>query len=138
MPRFDKLEFNEPQKTPAEAEQLQQANLDETYWMKQADENRRIGLYESALKYYSRALEKDRSLVEGWVGQVQMLVFLDELPEAELWGRKALELFPSQAELLAGRAQAFCRMGDIKRAYESLRRGLSAERPIGIPLDSPR
>ena len=48
-------------------------------------------------------------LVAGWVGQVQMLVQLQEYPEADLWSRKGLELFPNNGELLAGRAQAFCR-----------------------------
>ena len=53
----------------------------------------------------------------GWVGQVQMLVQLEEYPEAELWSRKGLELFPTNGELMAGRAQAFCRMGDMKQAH---------------------
>ena len=85
--------------------------------MNKADQSRRAGLYENALKYYSRALELDRSLVAGWVGQVQMLVQLEEYPEAELWSRKGLELFPNNGELMAGRAQAFCRMGDMKQAH---------------------
>jgi tetratricopeptide (TPR) repeat protein len=69
------------------------------------------------LQYYSRGLELDRALVAGWVGQVQMLVQLKEFPEADLWSRKALELFPNNGELMAGRAQAFCRMGDMKQAH---------------------
>jgi Tfp pilus assembly protein PilF len=62
-------------------------------------------------------LEQDRSLVAGWLGQVQMLIFLGEPNEAELWSRKALELFPSNGDLMAGRAQAFCRMGDSREAH---------------------
>ncbi|MEN6458787.1 MAG: tetratricopeptide repeat protein [Thermoguttaceae bacterium] len=85
--------------------------------MNKADESRRIGLYENALKFYSRALELERSLVGGWLGQVQMLIQLEEYPEAELWSRKGLELFPNNGELLAARAQVFCRMGDIKQAH---------------------
>ena len=90
---------------------------DAGYWMNKADESRRGGLYEAALQYYSRGLELDRSLVAGWVGQVQMLVQLQEYPEADLWSRKGLELFPNNGELMAGRAQAFCRMGDMKQAH---------------------
>lgn len=119
MARFDKLEFNTPQKPDVDPEEIKRDDLDENYWINKATDNRRAGLYENALKYYSRALEKNRLLVEGWVGQIQMLVFLDELPEAELWGRKALELFPSNGELLSGRAQAFCRIGNIEQAYEN-------------------
>jgi tetratricopeptide (TPR) repeat protein len=89
---------------------------DERYWLRLADENRRQGLYENSLRLYSRALEQDKSLVEGWVGQVQMLILLDEYPEAEMWGRKALELFRNHPDLLAGRAQALCRSGDRSKA----------------------
>lgn len=120
MTRFEKLEFNDgqgkkPDATPSAPKPARPLDVD---WMARADEQRRAGLYENALKYYSRALEQDRSQVAGWLGQVQMLVQLDECPEAELWARKALELFPSNGDLMAGRAQALCRMKDLKRAHE--------------------
>jgi tetratricopeptide (TPR) repeat protein len=87
--------------------------------LKLAGDERRCGLFENALKYYSRALELDKSLVAGWVGQVQMLINLGEYPEAELWARKALELFRNNPDLLAGRAQALCRTGDLGSAQAS-------------------
>lgn len=118
MPRFDKLEFNKPPEPPSPDTADDRATREKPDWIARADASRRAGLYENALKLYSRALEEDRSLVGGWLGQVQMLVFLDELPEAELWSRKALELFPSHGDLMAGRAQAYCRMGNTKLAYE--------------------
>ncbi|HEV8293470.1 MAG TPA: tetratricopeptide repeat protein, partial [Tepidisphaeraceae bacterium] len=118
MRRFDRLEFEKPQETHAAAQTKprQQTDHDDHHWMNLADENRRLGLYESSLKYYSRALEVDKSLVAAWVGQVQMLIMLGEYPEAELWSRKALELFKNNAELMAARAQALCRTGDLKEA----------------------
>jgi tetratricopeptide (TPR) repeat protein len=117
MARFDKLEFN-PRRQPApEPEEPKAAVTDAGHWMSEADRFRRVGLYEGALRYYSRALELDRSLVAGWIGQVQMLVQLDEHPEAELWSRKGLELFPNNGELMAGRAQAFCRMKARKQSH---------------------
>jgi tetratricopeptide (TPR) repeat protein len=117
MARFDKLEFNiRKQPTPV-ADEANPLARDTSHWMNKADESRRAGLYENALKFYSRGLELDHSLVTGWVGQVQMLVQLDEFPEAELWSRKGLELFPTNGELMAGRAQAFCRMSDLKQAH---------------------
>src|SRR5262249_52221032 len=117
MARFDHLEFeHEPEQSLDQ--QLAPTNRDEKHWLKQAEEERRQGLYENALRYYSRGLEIDRSLIRAWVGQVQMLVFLAEYPEAELWSRKALELFHNNSELLAARAQAYCRMGDRKKAQE--------------------
>lgn len=84
--------------------------------LEQAIEQRRCGNYENALRLYSRALEEDKSLVSGWLGQVQMLILLEESVEAELWSRKALELFPGNGDLLAGRAQAFRRLGDKGQA----------------------
>lgn len=114
MPRFDRLELGTdksrrggPPKRP---------NIDEWHWLRQADAERRRGQYEAALRNYSRALEIDKSAIAGWVGQVQMLVLLKEAPEADLWSRKALELFPGNGELLAARAQAVCRQADLQSA----------------------
>ena len=116
MARFDKLEFGGPERQGDPGETAP-GEMDEAYWMKKADEDRRRGLYENALKYYSRALEEDKSLVDGWLGQVQMLIQLGEAQEAEVWSRKSLELFPSNGDLMAGRAQACCRMGDSRQAH---------------------
>jgi tetratricopeptide (TPR) repeat protein len=127
MPRFDKLEFDDkgdkPATPPPESStpepDAKTGPLESVDWLKRADQKRRIGEYESALRFYSRALEDDRSLVDGWLGQIQMLVLLDELPEAELWARKASELFPAQGDLFAARAQAIIRLGDMKRSHEA-------------------
>jgi tetratricopeptide (TPR) repeat protein len=122
MTRFDHLEFEEPQSQqsrPAQQVRQREPDHDQQYWLASASEERRNGLFESALRDYSRALELDKSLVAGWVGQVQMLIALDEYPEAELWARKALELFRNNADLLAGRTQALTRMGDMKAAQAS-------------------
>jgi tetratricopeptide (TPR) repeat protein len=118
MARFDKLEFDDVQghgEMPGEITDPNRADID---WMQQADQHRRYGLHENALKFYSRALESDRMVVGGWLGQVQMLVQLAEYPEAELWSRKALELFPGHGDLMAARGQALCRQGSMKLAHE--------------------
>src|SRR3972149_3812291 len=119
MTRFNKLEFDDEQPPGGDAEPGAAVRRDDIDWMKRADQHRRGGLYENALKFYSRALELDRARIDGWLGQGQMLGGLGEYPEAELWARKALELFPSHGDLMAGRAQALCRLGDSPRAYES-------------------
>ena len=103
------------QKTSPASEQLAELH-DARHWMQRADQSRRAGEFEDALRYYSRAVELDRQLVAGWVGQVRMLVALEEYTEAELWARKALELFRNHADLHAARAQALCRNGDLKSA----------------------
>jgi len=115
MGRFDKLELKS---TEAGAEQVQQHRTarNDPAWKEQAVEERRSGHYENALRMYSRALEDDKSQVDCWLGQVQMLVMLDEAVEADLWSRKALELFPGNGDLMAGRAQAMRRTGDTPQA----------------------
>jgi tetratricopeptide (TPR) repeat protein len=122
MSRFGRLEFDDHSSRRSSADVVnahKQVDADERHWVRQADNERREGLYENALRFYSRALELDRSLVEGWVGQVQMLLALGEYPEARVWATKALELFRNNADLLAGRAQALCRAGDMAAAQAS-------------------
>jgi tetratricopeptide (TPR) repeat protein len=117
--RFERLELEESKRTETSpVQQLSTASetRDSAYWLRLADQNRRQGLFEEALRLYSRAVELDRSMVVGWVGQVRMLIALEEFPEAELWARKALELFRNQADLAAGRAQALCRNGELQQA----------------------
>jgi tetratricopeptide (TPR) repeat protein len=100
-----------------DANELDAADVrDDRHWLKLADQNRRAGAFEESLRHYSRAVEVNRSCVTAWVGQVQMLVALGEYPEAELWARKALELFRNHSELQAARAQALCRQGDLRQA----------------------
>jgi tetratricopeptide (TPR) repeat protein len=119
MPRFDRLELDlQPGDGPDELALPAAEEPDETQWLRKADAERRRGLCENALRYYSRALERDKSLIAGWLGQVQMLIQLGEATEAELWARKALELFRGQGDLMAGRAQALIRIGDRKQALE--------------------
>lgn len=118
MQRFSRLELNDAEQRSEQKTEAAPLH-DEKHWLDAARSERQNGLYEAALRYYSRALEANRSLVAGWVGQVQMLVALGEYKEADLWSRKALELFRNNAELLAGRAQAQCRAGDQKNALAS-------------------
>ncbi|QDT97144.1 tetratricopeptide repeat protein [Gimesia aquarii] len=114
--RFDKLEFDS---TPEESGREDSAPIEKdfSHWVREADHNRRIGQYENALRYYSRALEEDKTHVMAWVGQVQMLVLLCEYPQAKMWSQKALELFPNNPDLLSGQSQAECRLGNIKAAH---------------------
>jgi tetratricopeptide (TPR) repeat protein len=114
--RFKLLEIEAQQPQAASISSQQLEDRDAGYWMRMAERERRDGNYENALRNYSRALELDRAVVPGWLGQVQMLVLLGEFPEAELWARKALELFKNHPGLLSGRAQALCRMHDLKQA----------------------
>lgn len=117
MARFDKLEFDDDEPlSPGNAGGPEAAQeKDEHHWLAQAEHQRSIGLHENALRFYSRALELNRTLVPAWVAQVQMLVQLREYPQASTWSQKALELFPNHADLLAAQAQAQGRMGDVRK-----------------------
>ena len=118
MKRFDRLEFDTPQERPVAPGTSQEELHDEHHWLKLADRERRDGYFENALRYYSRALEINKSLITGWLGQVQMLVFLMENKEAELWARKALEIFRKNGDLTAGRAHALVRLGQLTEATQ--------------------
>ncbi len=113
MPRFDRLEL---EATQAKAAPKSAASQDERHWLKEADRQRRNGQYENALRCYSRSLEHDKNSPLAWLGQVQMLIQLDESPEADTWCRKSLELFPGNGDLLAARSQSLCRQGNAREA----------------------
>lgn len=84
------------------------------------------GEYEQALRYYTRVLELDRKHVPAWVGQVQMLIELNELREADLWADKSLELFRENGDLLSAKAVARARLGKTTDAMQCSDAGLRA------------
>ena len=96
MARFERLEFDqEPEGGPGGAAPLENAEESEeghARWMQKADDHRRRGLYENSLRFYSRALELDKTITAAWVGQIQMLVLLGEFTEAELWAKVARDV----------------------------------------------
>ena len=127
MARFNRLELPDdpppnPQARKTETVAEKPATPEKRYknsvadWMHEADAMRRRGLYETALRSFGRALECERSYVPAWVGQAQMLVMLNEPRQAEMWSISGLKIFPNNADLLAARAQAVCRLGNYKEA----------------------
>jgi tetratricopeptide (TPR) repeat protein len=132
LKRFEHLELN-PSKQPAEratakvATGLPLGGDEDRDWIQRADQERREGHFDNALRLYSRALEIDKSIVAGWAGQVQMLIALEEYPEAELWSRKALELFKNNPALLAGRARAQCRLGEFAASLKTCDAAISQQ-----------
>jgi tetratricopeptide (TPR) repeat protein len=118
--RFANLEFDNQQH--AEQPELETRTRHDTRadaaesLLAQAKDAYQWGRFESALRLYTRALQEERRLIPAWVGQVQMLVQLDECHEARLWSDKGLELFRNNGELLAAKAQACARLNDAKSA----------------------
>jgi tetratricopeptide (TPR) repeat protein len=110
MSRFGNLEFNE--RSDEQAGQSA-AVKDEAYYLGLAEQGFAESDFESALRYFSKTLEFNPANAQAWTGQVRMLVELGEFREAKLWADKALERFPRHAELLASKAVALGRLGDL-------------------------
>lgn len=111
--RFANLEFEEERPESQEmAAGLQSREQGSRDFLTQAHAEYRWGRFDAALRLYTRALQEDRAAIPAWVGQVQMLVQLDECHEARVWSDKALELFRANGELLAAKAQACTRLND--------------------------
>jgi tetratricopeptide (TPR) repeat protein len=89
---------------------------DETYYLSEAQSAFENGACEGALRLYSKVLEFNPQSTKAWAGQVRMLIELGEFSEAKLWADKALEKFPSEPELLAAKAVALGRIGDVQGA----------------------
>jgi tetratricopeptide (TPR) repeat protein len=114
MDRFSQLEFGEvgPERKRPQGEPIRDA----VYFHKEALRYWLAGDFELALRNYSRVLEKNSTVFNGWIGQVLMLIELGEYHEAVVWADKALELFPEHPELLAVKAVACCRDSKMEKA----------------------
>ncbi|HNQ89465.1 MAG TPA: tetratricopeptide repeat protein [Verrucomicrobiota bacterium] len=113
MSRFGNLEFNGQH--AAETRQSETLS-DEARCLREADVLFRRGDFEQALRQFARAMECNPSNPACWVGQVRMLVELDEVEEANQWADKALDRFPRDPEVLAAKAVALARRGDSRAA----------------------
>lgn len=117
--RFSNLEWGGRDASDAEGEEgadFGRSPRDDQFYLELADKAYRRGRFETALRYYSRALEFDPNRQEGWVGQVRMLLELGEVSEAKLWAEKGLDVYHDDAELLAATAVAWARLGAIEQA----------------------
>ena len=116
MSRFGNLELGgESEDQPAQQEQ-QPLSKDEAYYFGEARRAFENGDFEQALRYFSKVLEFNPENAAAWTAQVRMLIELEEFREAKLWADKALERFPQEPELLAAKAVALGRSGDLQGA----------------------
>lgn len=112
MSRFINLEFGDESEDSFSTSQVK----DETFYCQQAQQAFERGAYEPALRHYSKVLEFNPQNIGAWSGQVRMLIELHEYREARLWAEKALERFATAPELLAAKAVALGRMGELDEA----------------------
>lgn len=129
--RFSKLEF-EPTRgkrpaAPSEgggavsdavSDHFVREEKDERYYLKRAWTMELAGDPDQALRAYSAALGERPLLLAGWLGQLRMLIELNEYHEARLWADKAMEYFPDHANVLALKALALFRMGNRQEAWK--------------------
>lgn len=115
MSRFSNLEF-ESESGGELREATENAAKDESFFMHDAQAAFEEADFERALRSFARALEYNAKIPAPWTGQVRMLIELGEYREARLWADKALERFPREPELLAAKAVALARMGDLDAA----------------------
>lgn len=115
MSRFGNLEFGGESSEESQQEQRSFVK-DEGYYWSQAIAAFENADFEQALRLYSKVLEFNAQNAAAWTGQVRMLIELREFREAKLWADKALERFPTFPELLAVKAVALARVGDLEAA----------------------
>lgn len=115
MSRFEWLEI--PKGSGAGAKPPDEvAGFDEQHYLELGDAKSREGELETAMRYYSRALDRDLRLEPAWLGQLLCLVDLGEFREAITWADKALELCPGSAGVFALKGLAWGRLGDMEKA----------------------
>jgi len=115
MSRFSNLEFN----SEDDGELWDRPSNEpkgEVFHLREAQSAFEEGEFERALRAFARVLEHNPANPVAWTGQVRMLIELEEYREAKLWADKALEKFPREPELLAAKAVALARCGDLKGA----------------------
>lgn len=115
MSRFVNLEFEDGSDNQLLPEQKTLVK-DEVYYLAEARTAFEAGNFEKGLRFYSKVLEYNPKNAVAWTGQVRMLIELREFREAKLWADKALERFPDEPELLAAKAVALGRSGDLQGA----------------------
>ncbi|MBC8001396.1 MAG: tetratricopeptide repeat protein [Opitutaceae bacterium] len=113
MSRFINLEFHDE---PPRERPVTRVLKDAAFHLVEAGRAFEDGQFEQALRSFGKVLEFDPESVAAWVGQVRMLIEMREFLEARLWADKALEKFPREPELLAAKAVALGRIGDLGAA----------------------
>src|SRR5713101_6304690 len=114
MSRFNSLEFGDQfdDQLPLQRELVK----GEAFYLAEARSAFENANFEQGLRLYSKVLEFNPQNAAAWTHQVRMLIELGEGREAKLWADKALERFPHEPELLAAKAVALARSGDLQGA----------------------
>jgi tetratricopeptide (TPR) repeat protein len=115
MSRFINLEFGGDAEDQSQGQTPGLAK-DERYYLDEAQAAFESAEFEKALRLYAKVLEFNPQNPSAWIEQVRMLVELGQYRDANAWADKALETFPREPELLAAKAVALARNGDLNGA----------------------
>jgi tetratricopeptide (TPR) repeat protein len=126
MGRFSKLELGagarHEQERPRGAGQpasplaREEEDLDAAGHLRRGAEHFFRADYESALRSYGRSLSRQSTLLDAWVGQIESLIAMGQIREAEVWTTRALTQFPDEPTILSLRGVLLARQGMLKRA----------------------
>lgn len=116
--RFSNLEFEDTRNPPQEQEAHFAKEKDAAHYMSLADKAESAGEKDKALKFFSAALGEDPLLLDAWLGQLVMLLSMQEYPEAQVWSDKALEMFPDNPQISAAKATALFHVGHETQARQ--------------------
>ena len=134
MGRFSKLETGgrkgEPEGVPANgvspefpftptAPQDEREDLDQATCLRLGDEALFRDDRRTALRWYSRAMDRDSRAIEAWVAMLRVLLFKGDLGEAQSWINRGLTLIPASPHLLALRAVLYARRGMMRQAINN-------------------
>jgi tetratricopeptide (TPR) repeat protein len=116
MSRFGNLEFGNQSEGESYQGETNTGAKDESFYATAAQSAFEQADFDGALRYFSKVLEFNPENAMAWTGQVKALIELGEFREAKIWADKALERFPHEPELLAAKAVALARSGDLDGA----------------------
>ena len=74
------------------------------------------GDHKSALRWYTRAMDKDTVAIDPWIAMLRLLLLKGDLGEAGIWIHRGLTLFPDDPRLLSMRAVLTARRGMLREA----------------------
>lgn len=95
------------------------ADLDGSGWLRLGNEALFRDDRKAALRWFSRAMDKDSRLIEAWVSMIRTLLLKDDITEATTWISRGLTLFPNSPQLLALRAVQYARRGMMRQAINN-------------------
>ena len=110
MSRFVNLELGDAGEQSASQSHVVK---DSTYYFAAATAAFESMDFEESLRLFGKVIEHDSARADAWTGQTRAMIELGNYEQANGWADKGLEQFPREAELLAVKAVALGRMGEI-------------------------